>query len=425
MGGVSDDVLFARAFLNRIAEPASIPLWLAVRRDGPVEVARAIREGRGGAMVSAAVAARAEEADPYADLEAAQRHGIRLIVPESAEWPHFALSALEAAGERRARRWVAGDRQHSESGEPIPPLALWVGGSLDLATVGVRAIALVGSRYASPYGAGVARQFAGELAEKGFTIVSGGAFGIDAAVHRAALDVGGETVLVSAGGLDQPYPPGNAGLYDRVAETGLCVSESPPGCAPRRRRFLTRNRLIAAFGIGTIVVEAAWRSGALNTANHCLELGRVLMAVPGPVTSPSSAGCHRILAREENRAQLVTCVNDVLEHVGSPRDVLAEPDPERRKGFGLADRLDALEPAERQVFDGFPARAWTDPDRLTLATGLSPVTVIRALPVLELSGLIESADQGYRIAPAFWRSSTVTETPAPATTSVPPASQRY
>jgi DNA processing protein len=400
---VTDDVVLARAFLNRIAEPASVPLWIAVRRDGPVEVARAIRAGRAGSLVSAAVAARAATADPYGDLEAAQRRGARLVVPESAEWPHFAFSALEAAGERRAKRWLSGDRKPSDSGEPIPPLALWISGTLDLASVGVRSLAMVGARASTEYGEEVARRFAAELADRDFTVVSGGAYGIDAAAHRAALAAGGETVLVSAGGLDQPYPPGNASLYEQVAEAGLCISESPPGCAPRRRRFLTRNRLIAALGTGTVVVEAAYRSGAINTANHCVELGRPLMAVPGPITSGASEGCHRIIARDWGPARLVASVNDILEMVGSARDVLTEPDPQRREKFGLAERLDALDPVARQLFDGFPARAWTDVDRLAGAGELTPLAVIRALPLLELAGLIEVSDRGYRIAPAWWR----------------------
>ena len=405
---VGEDVLLARAFLNRIAEPASVPLWWAVRQAGPLEVARAIRAGQAHELidggVSDAVAARAAEADPYADLEAAQRHGIRLVVPESPEWPHFAFSALERAGERRAVRWMRGDRKQSESGEPVPPLALWIRGTLDLSPVGVRSVALVGARNHTDYGTYVTELFARGLAGEDFTIVSGGALGIDGAAHRATLEVGGATVLVSAGGLDAPYPPAHAGLYERVAESGLCISESPPGSAPRRRRFLTRNRLIAALSTGTVVVEAAYRSGALNTATHCTTLGRVLMAVPGPITAPASAGCHRILARDEGRARLVTSVNDVLELVGEVRDARTEPDPERRDKFDLVSRLDKVEAVDRQVFDGFPARAWTDPGRLAAATGLSAITVMRSLPSLELAGLVESSVQGYRVASRLWNS---------------------
>jgi DNA processing protein len=398
VGGVNDDILFARAFLNRVAEPASIPLWLAVRRNGPVATAQAIRSGEVAGLTSEATAARVEQIDPYADLEAAQRRGVRLVVPESDEWPHFAFSALEAAALRRAERFAKGERTHSESGELIPPLALWVRGTVDLAAVGVRSVAIVGARSATDYGERLARELAAGLSEHGVTVVSGGAYGIDAAAHRGALVVGGETVLVSAGGLDKPYPAGNAGLFDQVAECGLLVSESPPGCDPRRRRFLTRNRLIAALSTGTLVVEAAYRSGALNTARHCVELGRPLMAVPGPVTSPMSAGCHRLLAAEQGRAQLVTGLNDVLQLVGSSRDLAAETDPIRRENAGLRERLDILDATARQVFDGFPARGWTDPDRLAIATGLAPLAVVRALPMLELSGLIEASAEGFRIA---------------------------
>jgi DNA processing protein len=396
MGGVSDEILFARAFLNRVAEPASVRLWMAVRRHGPVEIAQAIRAGTSD-LLSELASTRASEADPHADLEAAERHGARLVVPESDEWPHFAFSALESAAERRAERFRRGDRAQSDSGELIPPLALWVRGTIDLASVGVRSVALVGSRDSSEYGEQFARELAVGLAERDVTVVSGGAHGIDAAAHRGALDAGGDTVLVSAGGLDQPYPPANAALFDQAAASGLCISESPPGCAPRRRRFLTRNRLIAALSTGTVVVEAAYRSGALNTARHCTEMGRPVMAVPGPVTSRTSTGCHRLLASETHPARIVTCLNDVLDVIGSSRDVLTEPDPGRRTSFDLRDRLDALDPGARQVFDGFPARAWTDPDRLAAATNLSPVAVLRALPLLELAGLVEASTRGYRI----------------------------
>jgi DNA processing protein len=281
VGSMSEEILLARALLNRAAEPASIPLWAAVEEHGPVEVANAVRAGRDWVSELGLGRGRVESADPRLDLEAAERHGIRLVVPESDEWPHFAFAALYAAGERRLAAWRAGARTPAEGGEPIPPIALWARGELDLATIGTRSVAVVGARANSDYGADIARQWSFALAQRGFAIVSGGAFGIDAVAHRAALDAGGATVLVSAGGLDRPYPAAHHGLYERVAETGLCLSESPPGSAPRRRRFLTRNRLIAALGTGTIVVEAARRSGAINTANHCVTLDRPLMAVPG------------------------------------------------------------------------------------------------------------------------------------------------
>jgi DNA processing protein len=403
MGGVSDDVLLARAFLNRVAEPASIPVWNAVRRYGPVAAAQAIREGLVDDRVSEATAARAAHVDPYADLEAGQRHGIRLVVPESDEWPHFAFAALEATALRRLETYVRGQRKHAEGGELIPPLALWVRGTTELAPVGVRSVSMVGARAATEYGERVARDLAFGLAERGFVVVSGGAYGIDAAAHRGALAAGRETVVVSAGGLDRAYPPGNTNLFERVAESGLLVSESPPGAAPQRRRFLTRNRVIAALGTGTVVVEAAHRSGAMNTAHHCTGLGRPLMAVPGPVTSTMSAGCHRLIAADEDGARLVTGLDDVLLTIGSAGDLPVHP-PAPSSGTDLTARLDLLDQPTRQVFDGFPPRGWVGPDRLAVATGLSPLAVIRALPILEVSGLVEASDAGYRIARPLSRS---------------------
>jgi DNA processing protein len=397
MGGVSDEVIIARALISRIAEPASIPVWGLVAREGPVEAAKALRAGRFGAQSFRAEAARAARGDPYADLEAAQRHGIRLVVPESDEWPHFAFAALEATGRLRLQRYEGGDRQHSESGELVPPIALWIRGVVDLASLGVRSVAMVGARAATEYGEWVARDLAGRLAERDFVVVSGGAHGIDAAAHRGALGAGGDTVLVSAGGLDRPYPPANDALFERVAACGLLVSESPPGADPRRRRFLTRNRLIAALGTGTLVVEAAARSGAMNTAAHCTGLGRPLMAVPGPVTSDRSAGCHRLIARERDPARLVTGIDDVLDAIGSAGDLPPPIDARAGRRSDLSDRLDALDPAARQVFDGFPARGWVGPDRLAIASGLSPLEVIRLLPILELSGLVEVSAEGCRI----------------------------
>jgi DNA processing protein len=398
MGGVSDEVLLARAVLSRVAEPSSVAVWHLVEREGPVAAVAALRAGRDGTERFAAAAARAAEADPIADLEAAQRHGIRLIAPESDEWPHFAFAAFEAPARRRVAEWVAGNHKQNESGELMPPLALWVRGVLDPAAIGLRSVAVVGSRHPTEYGQWVARDWAAKLTSRGFTVVSGGAHGIDTAAHRGALSMRGATVLVSAGGLERAYPPGNAALFEQIAETGLLISESPPGAAPARRRFLTRNRLIAALGTGTVVVEAAARSGALNTAAHCTALGRPLMAVPGPVTSNRSAGCHKLIVAERQPARLVRDVADVLDAIGSSSDVSnverSEP-PER--GDDLTAKVDALEPVAKQVFDAFPARGWTGPDRLAIAAGLPALQVMRTLPTLEITGLIEASAEGYRI----------------------------
>jgi DNA processing protein len=260
--------------------------------------------------------------------------------------------------------------------------------------------------------------------------VSGGAYGIDAAAHRAALAADGYTVIVSAGGLDRPYPAGHRDLYDRVAERGLLLSERPPGCAPHRVRFLTRNRLIAALATGTLIVEAGARSGALNTARHAQTLGRPVMAVPGPVTSAMSVGCHNLLRRDPSAgsdvypaatAVLVTSADDIVQIVGSvgerldaasersgatrPATPSALPSsggelPARDSSADttLRERLDRLDPLARRVFDGLPARAAAQEDELVARSGVGPMDVLRALPILELAGLIDTSAAGYRIA---------------------------
>lgn len=400
MGGVSSDLLIARAYLSRVGEPASIPVWAFVREVGPVAACEAIRNETAPLEVLGATAARRPSADPEADLEAAARYGVRLVVPESDEWPHYAMSAIERTGLARFAEYRDEHKgTHSLSGELIPPLALWVRGTGDLRSLAVRSVGIVGSRAATAYGEHVTAELAYALAGSGLVVVSGGAYGIDAAAHRAALAAGGETVAVSAGGLDRPYPLGNAGLFDRIAAQGLLISESPPGCAPQRRRFLTRNRLIAVLSTGTVVVEAARRSGALNTAHHCAGLGRPLMALPGPVTSAMSAGCHDLIRRDSDPAHLVTNADDVLRFVGG-LDVETAPGP-AAGATGEDDRralIDALEPLQRQVFEGITVRRYIGPDEIAAHSGVGPLEVIRALPSLDIAGLVESGNGGYRVA---------------------------
>ena len=215
----------------------------------------------------------------------------------------------------------------------------------------MRSVGVVGARAATAYGERVAADLAFGLAGRGFAIVSGGAFGIDASAHRGALGGGGPTYLISAGGLDAPYPPANAALFERCADSGLLISESPPGAAPQRRRFLTRNRLIAALSTGTVVVEASTRSGAVNTAGHCIRLDRPLMVVPGPVTSAMSAGCHELLQRYEGYARMVTSVQDVVGIVGGLLETADQTPAATGRGNGLQQRLDELDESARALFD--------------------------------------------------------------------------
>lgn len=393
---VSDEVLVARAYLARVAEAGSLTVSAFVEEHGPVLGAELVRSGDVPPLVAAATAARRTSADGEADLAAAARHGLRFVVPESPDWPHFTFAPLYAAHRRRWLTFLGGARSARYGGEPTVPLGLWVGGSLPLAELGLRSVAVVGARAATAYGQHCASEFGYGLARAGVAVVSGGAFGIDVCAHRGALAADGVTVLVSAGGLDRPYPSAHRNLFDRVRQDGLLISESPPGAAPQKHRFLSRNRVIAALSSATVVVEAAPRSGALNTAAHCTALGRPLLAVPGPVTSTMSAGCHNLIRREENRALLVASVEDVLEIVG-PIGWNGPAGSEHAQDQRPIRADDDLDPVARAVLDGFPARSWVTENDLARSSALAVSAVLQALPVLQLAGLVEFGAQGIRL----------------------------
>ena len=299
----ADEQVLALLALSRVTEPGSRSVHRAVQERGAPAVWAALRRGRRcpplSAALQAAAAARAEGYDPADDLARLERCGGRLVHPGSDEWP----------GERLD--WPDGVLHDA------PPLALCVRGPHPLAEATARSVAVVGARAATAYGAHVAAELGRGLAERGATVVSGGAYGIDAAAHRGALDAdAAPTVAVLACGVDIAYPRGNDRLLARTAERGLVVSELPPGSTPTRARFLVRNRVIAALALGTVVVEAAARSGSLATADRARELDRHLMAVPGPVTSALSAGCHALL---RDGATCVTRAEEVLDLVGRAR----------------------------------------------------------------------------------------------------------
>jgi DNA processing protein len=371
------DVRTARAWLSRVAEPGGGALHRMLCEHGPVETRRLIETGQAPEDVAGQVAARREDDRADDDLAMAAELGVRLVTPEDDEWPTAALHAMEVA--------VARGRD-----DLAPPQALWVRGPSPVGEVLERSVAIVGARDATPYGTRVATEIAYVVARKGWTVISGGAYGIDAAAHRGALAADGKTVAVIAGGLRLPYPAGNARLFDRVAARGLLLSEWPPDCAPQRHRFLIRNRLIAALAAGTVVVEAGERSGAASTARRTRELGRALMAVPGPVTSSRSVGCHRLLQQED--VWLVTNGAEVLEMVGAIGDDLAPAPP---VDLGPRDRLTA--PA-RRVLDGLPARSAVSPERIAVEAGVPVAEVLRCLPALELGGFVRRTDTGWRLA---------------------------
>lgn len=177
-----------------------------------------------------------------------------------------------------------------------------------------RALSVVGSRIATNYGENATSELVGPMVSRGFVIISGGAYGIDAHAHRTTLALEGSTVAVMAGGLDRLYPSGNRELFKDIATRGLLLSELPPGSEPTKWRFLQRNRLIAALGDATLLVEAQGRSGAVSTANRAVDLGRPLGAVPGAINTPGSDGCHQLI--RDFKAQLITCSADILELMG-------------------------------------------------------------------------------------------------------------
>ena len=218
---------------------------------------------------------------------------------------------------------------------PHAPLALWLSGQPSrLEGVTASRITLVGARAATSYGEHITMELAADLASQGRIIYSGGAYGIDGAAHRAAtMARPGSTVAVLATGLDCFYPVGNQQLFERIQDSGgLLVSELPPGASPTRWRFLQRNRLLAALSAATIVVEAGYRSGSLNVASQAHSLGRPIGAVPGPITSPASAGCHRLL--QEGIATIVTDTRDAIDLLDSTNST----GPDKAFGFATAAR---------------------------------------------------------------------------------------
>jgi DNA processing protein len=368
-----EEVRRARAYLSRVAEPPAAALVGLVDAVGPVEAARQVRAGDVDDEVAVETAARRAVDRSVDDLAVAAAVGAQLLVPEDAAWPHWAFAPFTFARRR----------------ELAPPVALWVRGPLPMAEASERAVAVVGARAATGYGMHVAGEFAAALATAGARVVSGAAIGVDGAAHRGALAGGGPTVAVLACGLDRPYPAVHAPLLDRIAVSGLVVSEYPPGSVPARHRFLVRNRLIAALGAGTLVVEAGVRSGAQRTAADAQALGRLVMAVPGPITSGLSSGCHRLI---QEGAHLVTRPEEVLEAVGRLGvDLATVPRAPARP-------TDGLDAAVARVHDALPTRGARDSHWLAKEAGVPPDRARAALTELERRGLACHRDGRWELA---------------------------
>lgn len=365
----------ARATLTGIAEPGDVRLGQLIAGCGAVETLAVLRgvapvpssmaEGLGRRMD--AWRARLPTVNVEADLTVCEKLGGRLVCPGDPEWP----ATLDDLG-------------HAS------PYALWLRGPGDLRFHGLRSVAVVGARAASSYGMRIAAELAAELADEGWTVISGGAIGIDGAAHRGALAADGQTIAVLANGVDRAYPPRNDALFNEIAQRCLLVSETPPGTSPNRLRFLIRNRVIAALTRGTVVVEAAARSGALSTAAHARRLSREVMAVPGPVDSRVSVGCHRLL-RETPPARCVTTAAEVIEEVGRLGIDLA-PVPR-----GPVVPRDTLDPSTRAVLEAIPARGAAGTAKIAIVAGVDVATATSRLGHLSAAGYIERAPGGWRL----------------------------
>jgi DNA processing protein len=364
----------AWAYLSRVVEPPRAELAALVGEVGPIEAAERIRRGVVGEDLARHTAAR-QHLDAGTDLTRIAELGGRLVTPDDAEWPALALAPFAAL-----------DTGQYPNG--IAPLALWVLGDHRLDDAAARAAAIVGTRAATAYGEQVAADLAAGLCERDVAVVSGGAYGIDGAAHRSALSVDGVTIALLAGGVDVPYPVGHAALLDRIAASGLVISEYPPGVRPARHRFLVRNRLVAAMSQATVVVQAGFRSGAANTAAWARALGRVVCAVPGPVTSSESAGCHKLI---RTGAELITRADEIVEIVGAVGELAAAAQPP-------GSALDGLSASEKRVYEALPARGASSAAELALESGLPIGQLQGELAMLELAGLAVQDNGRWRLA---------------------------
>ncbi|OEU91390.1 DNA-processing protein DprA [Streptomyces oceani] len=351
----------ARAALTRVVEPGDELMGRWLLEHGALEVRSAIENG-GVALEGASperwqrLRTRIRAACPEADLEAAATAGTRFVCPGDEEWPGQ-LDDLGAA----------------------KPIGLWVHGAPSLRFWALCSVALVGARACTDYGVHVASTLGAGLAEAGWTVISGAAYGIDGAAHRGALAVGGATVGVLASGVDVTYPRGHRELIRRVGEEGLLVAELPPSVHPTRSRFVLRNRVIAALTRGTVVVEAELRSGSLVTARRAERLGRMVMGVPGTVTSGLSAGVHQLL---RTSGQLVTEPAEVIELVGR----IGELAPERR---GPVLPRDVLPTDTAVVLEAMPARRAVGLTELAAASGAPSARTLARLHELRALGFVE------------------------------------
>lgn len=367
----------ARMVLSRVCEPGDVDACRLIREYSASALLGRLRAGGAGARKARDWAERLPSIDLDGAFRAAEHAAARYVMPGDAEWPSQLdeLHVLEdETGERRAGA----------------PFGLWVRGSGELAALVGQAVSLVGARASTAYGERISGDLAHGTAEHGYTVISGGAYGIDAAAHRGALAAAKPTIAILAGGIDRLYPAGNSDLLRRITESGAIVSEAAPGCVPTKSRFLVRNRLIAAISSGTIVVEAALRSGSLNTARWARDLGRHVMGVPGPVTSKLSAGVHELLRQPETI--LVTDASEVVEQLSPVGTGLAAPKA------GPLRAEDQLDTRSKRLLDAVPK--WTSASTQSIAAvaGLHHRDVTERLPEMARIGLVVTEHGRWRLA---------------------------
>lgn len=379
------------AYLNRVVEGPSrhIQAMLAAGRDAD-ELAHGIR-ARASWLgdLGPATESRYTWDQPTEDLAAAEAAGYVLLTPESREWPRDAISESFVSALARAQKNKA-----KLPPDAHPPHALWVRGNTNLAQLTTSAVGMVGTRAASSYGHHATADLSKGLVRHQHTIVSGGALGIDTVAHTTALDAGGATMVIAACGAGQVYPRRNEPLFTRIAsEGGAVVTEYPPGVTPDRHRFLTRNRLVAALTQGTIVVEAAFRSGALNTLKWVEVFNRQAMAVPGPILGPGSLGTN--LAIRDGRASMVLSADDAHEQL-SPVGT-SDVDGQREIDYA-ADAVQQLSRNELRVYDALPLTdtGGLDAADIAKACGFTVGLTVHLLIDLSGKGLVAREGQLWR-----------------------------
>ncbi|NNG19527.1 DNA-protecting protein DprA [Naumannella sp. ID2617S] len=365
---VADAERWARMGLCCASDPADPALTALVEAEGAVAVWNSLS----GALRDTPWGRRAAQVRLQVVQRHTEQHGARFVVPGDAEWPD---QLDDLAG--------VGVPDHRLAGAAF---GVWLLGPGHLAEWCHDSVAIVGSRASTSYGESVAADLAADLAGRGRTVVSGGAYGIDACAHRGAIAASGRTVAVLANGVEVGYPRGNNRLFEQLRSEQLICSELPPGEHPTRIRFLGRNRLIAALSLGTVMVEAGMRSGARNTMNWGQGLGRHLMAVPGPVTSVVSANPHKMIRDKE--AELVTNADQVCELVAPMGQSLL---PIER---GRGRLLDGLDEVQRTVFEAVPGRGGLSAGELSARCGLDLMSVLDALAEVEDLGLVQQNERG-------------------------------